>query len=291
MFTGSGVALITPFKNSSIDEQALSEHIETQITAGTDFLVPCGTTGESATLSHEEHDRVVELTIEVAAGRVKVLAGAGSNSTAEAIRLTQHAKQAGADGALHINPYYNKPTQEGLYRHFEAITKAVDLPLVLYNIPGRTGINMLPETMARLAQFENIIGVKEASGDLGQVSTIRALCPEDFLIHSGEDGLTYPMLCLGAQGAISVTANVLPDKCAQMFHAVGEGKWDVAKKIHYELMEINRVLFIETNPAPVKAALGLMKKMEPKLRLPLVEVSEAHLEEIRQVLKNYDLLP
>lgn len=290
MFTGSGVALITPFKDGAIDEAAFSRHIEEQITAGTDFLVPCGTTGESATLSHEEHDRVVEMTVSLAAKRVKVLAGAGSNSTAEAIRLTQHAKKAGADGVLHINPYYNKPTQEGLFRHFEAVAAAVDIPVILYNIPGRTGVNMSPETMARLAKIDTIIGVKEASGSLVQVSDIIAACPEGFLVHSGEDALTFPMLTLGAQGAISVTANVLPQKCAAMFRAAEAGEWERAKKIHYELAEMNRVLFVETNPAPVKAALHLLKKIGPDLRLPLVSVTSEHLQEIRSVLQSYDLL-
>ncbi len=290
MFRGSGVALITPFKNGTIDESSLSKHIEAQISAGTQFLVPCGTTGESATLSHEEHDRVVEITISVAAKRVKVLAGAGSNSTAEAIRLTQHAKKAGADGVLHINPYYNKPSQEGLYRHFEAIARAVEVPLVLYNIPGRTSINMLPETMAKLAKIDTIIGVKEASGSLVQVSDIIAACPDDFLVLSGEDALTFPMLALGADGAISVTANILPQKCAQMFRDIEQGNWEGARGLHFELAGMNHVLFIETNPAPVKAALALMKKILPDLRLPLVQVSTENLKAIQTVLKSYDLL-
>ncbi len=290
MFEGSGVALVTPFKDGQIDEAALKNLIEEQIAGGTKVLIPCGTTGESATLSHREHDRVVELTVQTAKGRVQVLAGAGSNSTEEAIRLTHHAKQAGADGALHISPYYNKPTQEGLALHFEAIAEAVDLPLILYNIPGRTGINMLPKTVLRLARQRNIVGIKEASGSLAQVSDILEACPEGFTLLSGEDALTFPMLALGAKGAISVTCNLLPKQCSEMIEAASRGDWAKARKIHYELAAINRVLFIETNPAPVKTALALMKKIKPDLRLPLAPLSEASLAELRQTLKSYRLL-
>ncbi len=290
MFEGSGVALVTPFKNGKVDEQALALLIDEQISSGTDFLVPCGTTGESATLSHEEHDRVVDLTVELAKGRVKVLAGAGSNNTQEAIRLTQHAKNSGADGTLQINPYYNKPTQEGLFRHFEAISKAVDLPMVLYNIPGRTGVNMTPETTARLAKLNGIVGIKEASGSLEQVSRIIEICPKDFTVLSGEDALTFPMLALGARGAISVTANLVPKKCAEMFRAARQGEWNRARQIHQELAELNRVLFVETNPIPIKTALALMNKMQGDLRLPLVPPSQEHLEQIKRVLKNYGLI-
>lgn len=289
MFTGSGVALVTPFQNGKIDEGALRRLIQEQIDAGTHFLVPCGTTGESATLSHEEHDRVVDITVEMAKGKAKVLAGAGSNSTEEAIRLTRHAKKSGADGVLHINPYYNKPTQEGLIRHFEAITQAVDIPLVLYNIPGRTGINMTPQTTARLAKIDTVVGIKEASGSLVQVSDIIASCPEGFVVLSGEDALTFPMLALGARGAISVTSNVLPKKCVSLFEAVENQDWLQARKIHYELADMNRILFIETNPTPVKAALALMGKMEPQVRLPLAPLTEIHLSELKQVLKSYGL--
>lgn len=290
MFTGSGVALVTPFKDGEIDEEALRSHIEDQIQKGTSFLVPCGTTGESATLTHQEHDRVVDITVEVAAGRVKVLAGAGSNSTEEAIRLTQHAKKSGADGVLHINPYYNKPTQEGLYRHFLAITQTVDIPVILYNIPSRTGINMSPETMARLAKIDTILGVKEATGSLVQVSEILQTCGEDFLILSGEDALTFPMLALGAHGAISVTANLVPERCTAMFKAVYDNDWKGARSIHFELLELNRVLFIETNPAPVKTALSLMGRMEADLRLPLAPLTSSHLDELTKALKSYHLI-
>lgn len=290
MFEGSGVALVTPFRDGKIDETTLTRLIEEQIAAGTKVLVPCGTTGESATLSHEEHGRVIDITVAAAKGRAKVLAGAGSNSTAEAIRLTKHAKQAGADGTLQICPYYNRPTQEGLFLHFEAVAKATDFPLVLYNIPGRTGVNMLPKTVARLAKLDGIVGIKEASAALGQVSDIVELCPPDFAVLSGEDGLTFPMLALGAKGAISVTANILPGRCAEMFAATGRGDWNAARKLHYELAAINRALFLETNPAPVKTALGLMKKISPELRLPLTALGKENLDELQKVLKSYRLL-
>ena len=289
MFEGSGVALVTPFKNGKIDEAALTRLIEEQIAAGTKLLVPCGTTGESATLSHEEHDRVVEITVEAAKKRAKVLAGAGSNSTDEAIRLTKQAQHSGADGALHICPYYNRPTQEGLYRHFEAVAKASGLPIVLYNIPGRTGVNMLPKTVARLAKIEQIVGIKEASS-VGQVSDLIEQCPPSFEVLSGEDALTFPMLALGAKGSISVTANVLPKACAEMYQAATAGDWAKAKKIHFELAVMNRILFIETNPAPVKAALGLMKKIDPELRLPLAPLSDESLAELKIALQSYSLL-
>lgn len=290
MFTGSGVALVTPFQNGKIDEAAFRQLIEGQIAEGTHFIVPVGTTGESATLSHEEHDRVVDIAIEVAQGRVKVLAGAGSNSTEEAVRLTKHAKKSGADGVLQVNPYYNKPSQEGLFRHFETIAKSVDIPIILYNIPGRTAINMTPATMVRLAKIDTIVGVKEASGSLGQVSEIIEQCPEDFVVLSGEDALTFPMLALGARGAISVTANLLPQKCAQMFASVEKNDWATARKIHYELAEINRALFLETNPVPIKSALAMVKNISPEVRLPLAPLSSDNENKLRQVLKSYKLL-
>jgi len=289
MFSGSGVALITPFKNGSIDEAAFEKLIEEQIAGGTKVLIPCGTTGESATLSHDEHDRVIDLTVKAARKRVKVLAGAGSNSTEEAIRLTRSAKEAGADGALHICPYYNKPTQDGLVLHFEQIADAVDLPIILYNIPGRTGVNMLPKTVARLAKHRNIVGMKEASGLLAQVSEIIELCPSEFEVLSGEDALTFPMLSLGAQGAISVTANLFPKQCAAMMAAVERGDWAAARKIHYELAPINRALFIETNPVPIKTALALLGKCTDKVRAPLAPLTEASKKELAAVLKSYGL--
>lgn len=290
LFTGSMVALITPFKDGKIDEAALRKLIDFQIQNGTSVLVPCGTTGESATLSHEEHDRVIEITVDQAKKRVKVLAGTGSNSTNEAIRLTQNAKKAGADGALLINPYYNKPTQEGLRQHFEAIAKAVDIPQMLYNIPGRTGINMLPETVAILAKISNIIGIKEASGNLVQASEVIAACPADFVLLSGEDALTWPLYAIGAQGAISVTANILPKLCADLWKENTQGNLAACRKIHNQLLEINNLLFIETNPSPVKTALALMGMCEDEIRLPLVKPRKENTEKLKQSLQKLKLI-
>ncbi len=290
LFTGSMVALITPFKNGKVDESALRKLIDFQIENGTSVLVPCGTTGESATLSHEEHDRVIEITVEQAHKKAKVLAGTGSNSTTEAIRLTQHAKDAGADGALLINPYYNKPTQEGLFQHFEAIAKAVEIPQILYNIPGRTGINMLPDTVARLAKISNIVGIKEASANLVQASEIIAACPKNFTLLSGEDALNWPLYAIGAQGAISVTANILPKLCAELWSENLKGNIKRCQELHYQLLEINNVLFIETNPAPIKIALSLAGKCSDEIRLPLVGLKKENLEKLRNTLKNYKLI-
>ncbi len=290
LFTGSMVALITPFKGGKIDEAALRKLIDFQIQNGTSTLVPCGTTGESATLSHEEHDRVIEITVDQAQKRAKVLAGTGSNSTNEAIRLTQNAKKAGADGALLINPYYNRPTQEGLRQHFEAIAKAVDIPQMLYNIPGRTGVNMLPETVASLAKIPNIVGIKEASGNLVQASEIIAACPKDFTLVSGEDALTWPLCAIGAQGAISVTANILPRLCADLWQAYSQGQLQRCRQIHDELLEINNVLFIETNPAPIKTALSLIGLCSDEIRLPLVKIKPENAEKLKSVLKKHKLL-
>jgi len=289
-FTGSMVALITPFQGGKIDEAALRKLIDLQVSNGTSVLVPCGTTGESATLSHEEHDRVIEITVEQAKGRAKVLAGTGSNSTTEAIRLTRHAKAAGADGALLINPYYNKPTQEGLYQHFEAIAKAVDIPQLLYNIPGRTGINMLPETVARLAKLPNIVGIKEASGNLVQASEIIAACTKDFVLLSGEDALNWPLYAIGAQGSISVTANIAPKLCAELWSANTKGDATRCREIHYQLLEINNVLFVETNPAPVKEALALMGLCSNEIRLPLVGLKAENREKLKKALQTLRLI-
>jgi 4-hydroxy-tetrahydrodipicolinate synthase len=283
-------ALVTPFKDGKVDEKAFRSLIDWQIQEGTSVLVPCGSTGESATLSHEEHDRVVEITVEQAKGRVKVLAGTGSNSTDEAIRLTRHAKEVGADGALLICPYYNKPTQEGLYRHFEAIAKAVDLPQVLYNIPGRTGVNMLPETVARLAKIDRIVGIKEATGSLIQASEIIAQCPKDFALLSGEDAINWPLYAIGGRGAISVTANILPKLCAELWAASEKSDPRRGRELHYRLLKINEILFIETNPIPVKTALAVMGKCTGDLRLPLVEMKRENQEKLKTVLKEYGLI-
>ncbi len=290
MFTGSYVAIVTPFQNGRVDEQALGELIEWQIARGTNGLVPCGSTGESATLTHEEHDRVIAFTVEAVRRRVPVIAGTGSNATHEAIRLTRHAKSVGADGALLVCPYYNKPTQEGLYLHYAAIAREVDLPLILYNIPGRCGVNMAPQTIARLSRIANIVGVKEASGSLGQMSEIIAACDERFLVLSGDDGLTIPLMAIGGKGVISVTANVAPAETAEMVGAALKGDWDRARRLHYRLQPLTNALFLETNPIPVKTALGMMGRCSDELRLPLCAMSEAPKSQLRQALTQFGLL-
>ncbi len=289
-FSGSMVALITPFKNGKVDEKSLRSLIDWQIKSGTDVIVPCGTTGESATLSHEEHDQVIEITVDQVNGRVKVLAGTGSNSTEEAIRLTEEAKAVGADGALMVCPYYNKPTQEGLYQHFKSIASKVDFSIILYNIPGRTGINMTPETVAKLALIENIVGIKEATGSLIQASEVIAASPKNFSLLSGEDALNWPLYGIGARGAISVTANILPKLCAEMWDANVKGNFKRCQKLHYDLLEINQVLFVETNPIPIKTALALMGKCSNEFRLPLCEMKKENKEKLKKVLKKHQLI-
>jgi len=290
MFTGSLVAIVTPFKNGKVDEQAFGDLIEWQIASGTNGIVPCGTTGESATLSHEEHHRVVKLTVEVVRRRVPVIAGAGSNSTAEAISLTRHAKEAGADGALLITPYYNKPTQEGLYRHYKAIAEAVDLPQVLYNIPGRTGVNMLPATVARLCGTKNIVGIKEGSGSVQQASDIVLHCRERLTVLAGDDSLTLPMMAVGAKGVITVAANLVPSEMAKLVSAFLSGHVEESRNIHFRLSPLFAALFYETNPIPVKEALGLMGKMTPELRLPLCSMGTETKAQLTGVLKDLKLI-
>lgn len=290
MFSGSLVAIVTPFKHGKFDEKSYSELIEFQIANGTQGIVPCGTTGESATLSHEEHERVVAFTVEVVNRRVPVIAGTGSNATDEAIAFTKHAKQAGADGALLITPYYNKPMQEGLYQHYAAVAKAVDLPLILYNIQGRTSVNMTPATIARTAKIDNVVGIKEGSGSLVQVSEIIHLCGEDFTILSGDDPLTLPMMALGAKGVITVTANVAPQDMANMVNAALAGDFAKARTYHFKLAPLFTALFYETNPIPVKEALGMMNKIDPALRLPLTPLASDNRERLRQVMKDSGLI-
>jgi len=290
MFAGSLVAIVTPFRKGKVDEQSLASLIEWQIANGTNGIVPCGTTGESATLSHEEHNRVVELTVEVVNRRVPVIAGSGSNSTDEAIALTRHAKQAGADGALLITPYYNKPTQEGLYRHYKAVAEAVDLPLVLYNIPGRTGVNMLPATIARLSAIKNIVGVKEGSGSVQQASDIVQMCGERLTVLAGDDVLTLPIMAVGGKGVITVTANLLPADMANLVKAFATGKVEEARRIHFKLSPLFAALFYETNPIPVKEALGMMGKIDPELRLPLCAMATDTREKLARVLKDMGLI-
>jgi 4-hydroxy-tetrahydrodipicolinate synthase len=291
MFSGAIVAIVTPFKAGGVDEAGLRSLVDFQIANGTSGIVPCGTTGESPTLSYEEHERVVEIVIEQSAGRVPVIAGAGSNSTKEAISLTAHAKKAGADAALLIAPYYNKPTQEGLYRHFEAVAKAVDIPIIVYNIPGRTAVNIEAATMERLAKIDNIVGVKESAGSMKQITDIIALCPEDFTVLSGEDFLTFPLMCVGGHGVISVVSNVAPRQMADLCRLFSEGRFEESRRLYYKLLPLLHILFIETNPAPVKAALAMMGKIESEeVRLPLVTMLESNRERLRQVLEAQGLL-
>lgn len=290
MFTGSLVAIVTPFRKGKVDERALADLIEWQIASGTNGIVPCGTTGESATLSHDEHNRVIELTVEVVRRRVPVVAGTGSNSTDEAIALTKHAKQAGADGALLITPYYNKPTQEGLYRHYRAVAEAVDIPLVLYNIPGRTGVNMLPATIARLTTFRTIVGIKEGSGSVQQASDLVQMCGDCLTVLAGDDALTLPMMAVGGKGVITVTANIMPAEMASLVKAFSDGKIDEARRIHFKLSPLFTALFFETNPIPVKEALGLMGKIDPELRLPLCPMAQDTREKLIGVLKDASLI-
>ena len=291
-FSGAIVAIVTPFRGGKIDETGLRDLIEFQIANGTHGIVPCGTTGESPTLSHDEHERVVEIAIEQTARRVPVIAGTGSNSTAEAISLTKHAKKAGADAALMISPYYNKPTQEGIYRHFEQVAKTVDIPIIVYNIPGRTASNIEPATMERLSRIDNIAGVKEASGSMKQITDIIALCGDDFIVVSGEDYLTFPLLCVGGKGVISVVSNVAPRQMADLCNLFFEGRLEDSRKLYYKLLPLLHGLFIETNPAPVKAALAMMKKIESEeVRLPLVAMAEGNKERLRKILEAQGLLP
>lgn len=290
MFKGSMVAVVTPFKNGKVDEKALGDLIEFQIKNGTDVIVPCGTTGESATLSHEEHHRVVEFTVQTVNKRVPVIAGAGSNSTSETVELTKYAQKAGANGVLLITPYYNKPTQEGLYRHFKHVTDSVDMPIILYNVPGRTSVNMLPATVARLRELKNIVGVKEAAGDLKQISEIIRLCGRDFDVISGDDFTTLPMLAIGGVGAISVTANVVPADCAGMFDAFFAGRMEEALKFHYKMEPLHSAMFIETNPIPAKTSLAFMGKISEEFRLPLCAMSDANKDKLKKTLKEYGLI-
>lgn len=290
MFKGAIVAIVTPFKDGEIDEPALRDLIEFQIENGTDGIVPCGTTGESATLSHEEHDRVIEITIDAVGKRVPVIAGTGSNSTAEAMRLTKHAHEAGADGALVVCPYYNRPTQEGLYQHFKALAESVPIPIIAYNIPSRTGVNLLPETAARLSKIENIVGIKEASGSLKQMNDVIRLCDDGFSVLSGDDFFTLPLLALGGQGIISVVSNVAPADVAGLVDAFAAGDFPKARRLHDKMVPLIDALFIETNPTPVKAALALMGKMEDQVRLPLCRLTEASQNKLHQVMVDYGLI-
>lgn len=290
MFSGSMVALVTPFKDGKVDERALRDLVEWHISEGTDVIVPCGTTGESATLSHEEHSRVIEVVIDQVRKRIPVLAGTGSNATTEAVRMSRHAESAGAAGVLLISPYYNKPPQQGLYLHFKAVAESVKIPVVLYNVPGRTSVNVLPETVARCAGIKNVVGIKEACGNLAQIKTLAGLCEKDFTILSGEDAQNFEILELGGKGFISVTANVIPGKLAQFWDLYAAGKKAEAQKIHQELMPLHDAMFYETNPIPVKTALGLMGKCSDEMRLPLCAMGQQNKQKLTAVLKQFGLI-
>jgi 4-hydroxy-tetrahydrodipicolinate synthase len=277
--------MVTPFHDGRVDEGKLRELVEFHVAHGTDGLVPCGTTGESPTLTHEEHKRVVEIVIQEARGRIPVVAGTGSNSTAEAIELTRHAAKAGAAGALLVTPYYNKPTQMGLYEHFRAIAEAVpDLPLIVYNIQGRTAVNVETETLARLAQIPNIVGVKEASGSLDQMTAVILACGPEFTVLSGDDNLTLPLMSVGGRGVISVVGNLLPREVADITHAALEGDWKRARDLHLKLYPVCKAMFIETNPIPVKEAMAMLGMIRAEWRLPMCPMTPANREKLRQAL-------
>jgi 4-hydroxy-tetrahydrodipicolinate synthase len=283
--------MVTPFRNGKVDEAKLRELVEFHVSNGTDGLIPCGTTGESPTLSHDEHHRVVELVIEAARGRIRVVAGTGSYSTADAIEMTKHAERAGAAGALVVNPYYNKPTQEGLYRHFRAVAESVAIPILLYNIQSRTAINIETDTMARLARdVKNIAGVKEASGSLDQMSQVIAACGPDFSVLSGDDNITLPLLAIGGSGVVSVIANIVPRETADLVHAALDGDWKRARDLHYRLFPLARAAFLETNPIPIKEAMAMAGMLEPEFRLPMCRMSDANREKLRAILKSYALV-
>jgi 4-hydroxy-tetrahydrodipicolinate synthase len=291
IFRGAFVAIVTPFIDGQVDEQGLVDLIEFHIANGTHGIVPCGTTGESATMSHEEHHRVVALTVKTVSGRVPVLAGSGSNSTSEAIDLTGHAKRAGADGVLMVSPYYNKPSQEGIYLHYKAVAEAVDIPIILYNVPSRTSSNILPQTVARLAQIEGIAGIKEATGDLSQVSEVIRLCPDDFAVLSGDDFTSMPTVLVGGTGVISVTSNVAPKDMAQMMDAALAGDLGMAKQMHYKLFPLMKAMFYDTNPVPAKKTLELMGKIKSGTpRLPLAPINDEILPRLKAAIADYGLI-
>jgi 4-hydroxy-tetrahydrodipicolinate synthase len=290
MFKGSFVAIVTPFRDGKLDEPALRGLLEFHLNNGTHGIVPCGTTGESPTLSHDEYERVIKITVEMVGGRLPVIAGTGSNSTDKTIEATRFAKQAGADGALIVTPYYNRPTPEGIYQHFLAVAKAVDIPIVVYNIPGRTGTNILPETMARLAGIDTVVAVKESTGSLQQVQEMIKLCGDKLTVLSGDDWATLPLLAVGAKGVISVTANIAPRQVADVINLWERGDVAAARELHYKLWPLHSALFIETSPTPVKTALGLMGKISPEVRLPLAPMLPHNRAKLEMVLKDCGLL-
>jgi len=290
-FQGSFVAMVTPFRNGKVDEAKLKELVEFHIANGTDGLIPCGTTGEAPSLSHDEHHKVVELVVEAARGRIKVVPGTGSYSTSDAIEMTKHAERAGAAGALVVNPYYNKPTQEGLYRHFRAVAESVAIPILVYNIQSRTAVNVETATLARLVRdVKNIVGVKEASGSLDQMSQVIAACGPDFSVLSGDDNITLPLLAIGGSGVVSVIANIVPRETADLVHAALEGDWKRARDLHYRLFPLARAAFLETNPIPIKEMMAMAGMLEPEFRLPMCRMSDANREKLRDIIKPYGLI-
>jgi 4-hydroxy-tetrahydrodipicolinate synthase len=290
MFKGSIVAIVTPFIKGAVDEKKLRELVDFQIENGTDAIVACGTTGESSTLDNEEHLNVIRIVFDQAGTRVPVIAGTGSNSTAEAIHLTREAKELGVAGVLLVTPYYNKPTQEGLYRHYSAIADAVDIPQILYNVPGRTGVNLLPETVARLAPHRNIVAIKEATGSLQQASEVIALCGGQIDVFSGDDFITFPMMACGAKGIISVLANIMPKEVADLTDAFFAGDQETARQLHLKTLKIGNAMFMESNPIPVKTALGLMGRCSDEVRLPLCPMSDANKARLTAIMKEYKLI-
>ena len=285
---GAYVALVTPFKNQDVDEAAVRDLCEFVIAQGIDGIVPAGCTGEAATLTHDEQKKLIKLVVETVNKRVPVIAGTGSNNTKESLELTKYAKDAGADAAMLITPYYNKPTPQGQIRHYETVAKAVDIPIILYNVPGRTGICMTPQTIAELAKIDNIVAIKEASGSLDQVSQIRSLC--DITVLSGDDSLTLPMMAIGATGVISVVGNIVPKKVSQLVKAFANGQLAEAQKIHYELVPLCKAMFMETNPLPVKTSLNMMGKIEAEFRLPICEMRPENLPKLEKALKESGVL-
>lgn len=288
MLGGSVVALVTPFRNGEVDLGKLKELVEFHIKEGTNAISPCGTTGESATLTHEEHERVVSEVVQQVRGRIPVVAGTGSNSTREALRLTHYAKKAGANAALIVTPYYNKPTQEGLYRHYKALAEGVDIPIVVYNVPSRTGVSISPETVARLGEFKNVVAIKEASGSLDQVSDILRLCK--ITVLSGDDSLTLPILSLGGKGVVSVVANIVPGDTARLVDSFLKGDTSEAARLHHKLFPLCKAMFIETNPIPVKTAMRLLGRLNGELRMPLCEMSKENEARLGKALRDYGLL-
>ena len=288
MFNGSIVAMVTPFKDGEVDYDMFGELVQYHIDNGTNAIIPCGTTGESPTLTHREHGEVIGKVIEAAAGRIPVIAGTGSNNTSEAVSMTRHAKETGADGSLIITPYYNKPTQQGIYEHYKAILEEVDIPIIVYNVPSRTGVSISAETVARLAEFDNIVAIKEATGDIDQASQILNLC--DITVLSGDDSLTLPIMSIGGKGVVSVLANILPREVSELTSSFLKGEIENAQRLHNSLFPVCKAMFIETNPIPVKTAMKLLGRLNGEMRLPLCDMSDEHKRQLKIALEKYGLV-